>query len=79
MTNDHRIFLQPLELTPETPDHVALSCLVRMMGDTLGVVNIIEAGGFDVWRNGSCLGVVNSIKEVYDLLDRAEDDDLAVA
>lgn len=65
-----RYYLDPLDLTPETPPEIALECLVRTSGDTHCIARIRQAGGIDVWRLGKKIATCDNFNAVYKLMDK---------
>lgn len=65
-----RYYLVPLPLTPATKPAVALECLIRTTGDTHGVVHIMHAGDFVLWRLGKRVASYPNLNSMYAYLDR---------
>jgi len=54
-----------LEAAPRSSSpHVLFSVFVKTSGDTLGVVDVLE-DGFAFWRDGSCIGTFDTMKDVF--------------
>jgi hypothetical protein len=63
-----RFYVQQYDTRP-LPRGVEMTLFVKASGDTVGVVYVKATGGFELRRNGSNLGVFDSLLEVYRTLD----------
>lgn len=71
-----RFYIEPIKHKEKLPIGVALQVFVKTSGDTVAVVNIMEDGGYGLWRNGSCLGTFDNINAIYKRLDRVPEHQL---
>jgi hypothetical protein len=65
-----RFYIDVMRGKVDLPDGVALKAFVKTSGDTVGIILLQEAGGFALWREGSCLGTFDTLLAVYLELDR---------